>query len=163
MDSERWPKIAGRIKAVRKKQGLSQAEFAEKLRITRGHVSKLEIGQAMPSEQLLTLISELFMIKWQWLTKGEGDMHLSPGDLKELEKSIQKIHYGSLKDSIEVFLLYHDLMKSRLLEKLKATQHFSGAYCPPEVMDGLREILKRTNEDLFQLVRERLKAWGQSD
>lgn len=70
-----------RIKQIRKNHGLSQADFAEKISISRSALTKIETGENNPSEQTLVLICDKFGISRQWLETGEGErLKHSPSD-----------------------------------------------------------------------------------
>lgn len=61
-----------RIKELRKKTGLNQADFGKRIGITKSSVSKLELGENSPSEQTLMLICKTFGVNEVWLRTGEG-------------------------------------------------------------------------------------------
>lgn len=63
-----------RIKIVRKNNKLSQAEFGNRIGITKSSVSLLESGKNQPSEQTINLICKEFEINYLWLTQGIGSM-----------------------------------------------------------------------------------------
>jgi len=63
MDSEKLKiQIGANISQLRKKEGLTQAELAEKLNYTDKAVSKWERGESVPDVITLAQISELFQI-----------------------------------------------------------------------------------------------------
>jgi transcriptional regulator with XRE-family HTH domain len=64
--------IDKRIKKVRQAVGVSQHVFANRLGVTRGHISNVEKGRAIPSEQLTISISREFEINIEWLKTGAG-------------------------------------------------------------------------------------------
>ena len=64
-----------RIRQIRDDKGLTQAEFAIKLLIDRGHVSKLETGSAHLTPSLRLAICNVFTVRRQWLETGEGPMY----------------------------------------------------------------------------------------
>ena len=57
---------------LRRKEGLSQEQLADKLGVTRQSVSKWESGTAMPELQKLIAISELFAVSLDYLVKENG-------------------------------------------------------------------------------------------
>ncbi|MGO9018738.1 MAG: helix-turn-helix domain-containing protein [Syntrophobacteraceae bacterium] len=150
--------ISERIKMVRETLNLSQAEFAKKLRITRGHVSNLETGRSEPSDQLTFLICEVFMIDEGWLFEGEGNMYPA-AHLDATERARQKMRYGILRDRVEIFLMLYKWMPSLLEDILKHANDLDPDLCPPELLESMRDILKIPYGDLFRLVRERFLAW----
>lgn len=64
-----------RIKQVRLEFALTQAEFAEKLNLSRNYISLVEIGQREPSDRTISDICRIFSISPEWLRTGEGDMY----------------------------------------------------------------------------------------
>ena len=60
-----------RIYNLRKKSGLSQEEFADKLGVSRQAVSKWETGQSVPDTEKSAAISTLFGVSLDWLVYGE--------------------------------------------------------------------------------------------
>lgn len=145
-----------RIKKVRKREGLSQADFARKLRISRAHVSKLESGQAVPSRQLLTLISEIYFVRLEWLLDGIGSME---PDMQKYEKAIQRIAFAGLQKDLELFHKLYREITSYAIETLgDASKRLTLEFCPPELLDRLREILKVPHDELLVLIKEILSA-----
>lgn len=56
---------------LRRKSGLSQEQLAEKIGVSRQAISKWECGQSTPDLDKLMLLSELFNVSLDELTKGE--------------------------------------------------------------------------------------------
>lgn len=92
--------IGKRIKALRKNLGLTQMEFAARLKISKGFVSNLENGRVLPSEQLIRLISYEFISSEYWLASGEGEMFLSPAEIvkSQIERLGECAFYEALKE-----------------------------------------------------------------
>lgn len=91
--------INERIKAVRKKNNLTQTEFAEKLSSTMSSISQIERGVLNPSRQMTDLISREFGINREWLETGEGEME-SP---KTKFEHIAKITATLMKEKPDSF------------------------------------------------------------
>lgn len=101
--------IGERVKEVRKENKLSQEEFAHKLGFdTRGAIANLELGRTETPDKLLSLISNIFGIREEWLRTGEGEMHL--GEDARSEK-IEDFINGVVRDDDDTF-------KKRFLELL---------------------------------------------
>ncbi len=69
-----------RIKELRKKEGLSQQKFADKLGIARGNIAAYEVGKNAPSDAVISLICSKFNVNKDWLLTGKGDMYDVPED-----------------------------------------------------------------------------------
>lgn len=61
-----------RIKKVRKVNGLTQQEFAERLNIGRGTLANYEVGRNEPIDAVIALICREFNVDEHWLRTGEG-------------------------------------------------------------------------------------------
>lgn len=62
-----------RIKGIRKKMGLSQSDFAERIAISRSALAKIESGENRPSDRTQMLICDKFGINREWLQTGQGE------------------------------------------------------------------------------------------
>lgn len=58
---------SARIKLLREKQGLTQAELAKRLGITRSSVNAWEMGISVPSTQYIVELAEMFKISTDYL------------------------------------------------------------------------------------------------
>lgn len=63
-----------RIKTVRKSSGLTQSEFADRIKASRDKIASYETGRVIPPDTTLNLISKEFGISYAWLKTGEGPM-----------------------------------------------------------------------------------------
>lgn len=66
--------VRERMKILRKKLGLSQAEMDNKLRIPIGYVSLIETGRKQLKEDEISNICDIFNVKIDWLIEGTGEM-----------------------------------------------------------------------------------------
>ncbi len=67
-----------RLKEIRKSKKLSQAEFAEMLNISRGHLAGLESGAKNITDRLVNDICRVFNVNTSWFIDGEGEMFNDP-------------------------------------------------------------------------------------
>lgn len=65
------------IKSIRKKENLTQEQFAIKLNVSRQAVSNWENNKNLPDIGMLILMSDVFQISLDQLIKGEGDNHMN--------------------------------------------------------------------------------------
>lgn len=101
--------IGERVKVVRKETKLSQEEFAHKLGFdTRGAIANLELGRTEAPDKLLSLISNIFGVREEWLRTGEGDMRMGED---AQSKKIEDFINGVVRDDDDTF-------KKRFLEML---------------------------------------------
>ena len=87
---------------LRKKEGLSQEEFAEKIDVSRQTVSKWEMGQTTPEMDKLILISKLFNVSLDELTENDVNNNYS----KEQFSNKAKKDYKVIKIIIVLLSIY---------------------------------------------------------
>ena len=66
--------IKDRIKELRKAKGLTQLEFADKLKVSRSNIASYETGKNELSSAVISLICKTFSVSETWLRTGEGEM-----------------------------------------------------------------------------------------
>lgn len=69
-----------RLKELRKKIGVTQQEFADKLGLKRNTVATYEIGKATPSDRVISDICSKYNVNEDWIRSGTGDMFRKPSD-----------------------------------------------------------------------------------
>jgi transcriptional regulator with XRE-family HTH domain len=68
--------LSDRIRKIRQSLKCSQLVFSKALGISRGHISNIETGTAVPSEQLINLICATWAVDKNWLVTGQGEMRI---------------------------------------------------------------------------------------
>lgn len=66
--------IGNRMKDVRNRSGLTQAEFGEKIGFHKNQVYNVEAGKSIPSEDYISSVAAKFQVSVSWLKTGEGEM-----------------------------------------------------------------------------------------
>ena len=86
-----------RIKAIRKHKlvNLSQEAFGQRIGITKTAISKIESGNANPSEQTLLSICREFNVSEEWLRTGNGEMFNPMSEDEELYLYVGRISGGA--------------------------------------------------------------------
>lgn len=59
--------LANNIFILRNEHGLTQQEFADKLGMSRGHISHIENGDNMPSAEFIKSVCTTFLVSSDWL------------------------------------------------------------------------------------------------
>ena len=72
-----------RLKALRKAKGLTQFEFADRLRVSRNNIAGYESGRTDPSASAISLICQTFSVSETWLRTGEGNMYTEDCEEKQ--------------------------------------------------------------------------------
>lgn len=95
--------ISERIRVLRKKNGLSQEQLADKLGVSRQAVSKWESETSFPDIEKIVLMSEIFDVSTDYLIKDET--------VVEDEESVQQ-NIESINVSGKLYII--DINKSKL-------------------------------------------------
>jgi transcriptional regulator with XRE-family HTH domain len=125
--------IGERLKLLRRKLGLTQVKFAEKLGRSKRSIQEWESGRNEPSERVLRLIEQTFSVNPEWLRHGKGEMFTKPktvnidellealGIMKPEDKEKLKdliVSYSELTPE-EKELYYHEIKAKVLRRKLE--------------------------------------------
>jgi len=94
-----------KLQQIRKENGLTQEQLAEKIFVSRTAVSKWESGRGYPSLDYLKSISKLFSISIDDLLSGEELIKFAETDNKEKAKSLRDLLFGIL-DCMVALLLF---------------------------------------------------------
>lgn len=87
-----------RIKKVRKANGLTQQEFADRLNIGRGTLANYEVGRNEPIDAVVSLICREFNVDEHWLRTGEGDMFVKRSNEDELASTVERLLTGETSE-----------------------------------------------------------------
>ena len=140
--------IGNRIKLVRQQLGLTQQQFAEKIGISRSHISNIENGNEMPSNSLVLLITAIFPVNHDWLLYEDGEM-LYLGDDKTTDYWVREYLF--------------DLLESELALNQNCSKNANDTMIVmADIIKRLNQIISSTDNDekktskykLFQLIDE---------
>ncbi len=93
-----------KLQELRKQNGLTQDELAEKLFVSRTAVSKWESGRGYPNIESLKAISKFFGITVDELLSGEELLTISEEDNKKKESHFRDIVFGLLDLGVSMLL-----------------------------------------------------------
>ena len=71
--------ISERLKILLKELGLSQRQFAIKINLDAGYISRIMQGKVNPPDRILLLIENVFNVNKNWLENGEGEIFCDKG------------------------------------------------------------------------------------
>lgn len=120
--------MQNRIKTIRNHFNLTQAQFAERLGLSRNYVAMMEIGQRVPSDRTINDICREFGVNRTWLEFGSGEP-FSPISKNEL-----------LTDILGSAVRGNDSARDRLIRAF--------ALLPEELFDTAERILIEISENL---------------
>jgi transcriptional regulator with XRE-family HTH domain len=97
-----------RLKALRKQIGLTQAEFADRLAVSRPLIGKIENGDTVFTESNIRLVCFTFHCSETWLRSGAGEMFEDgdEADLSEEDKDALALSRKLNKDNRSDWLNY---------------------------------------------------------
>lgn len=84
-----------RIKKVRTEAGLTQAQFAEKIGLSRNYVAMIEIGQRDPSDRTISDICRIYGIQEDWLRYGLEPMRAEKSEEEKIAELVGSALNGS--------------------------------------------------------------------
>lgn len=79
--------LSKKLVQLRKKNGLTQMELAEELKVSRQAISRWEVGEAIPSTENLKILSELYEVPVDYLL---DDSMAQPEKIETGERSQTK-------------------------------------------------------------------------
>jgi len=108
-----------RISEIRKALGLTQQEFAEKLKISQAHASALERNSRTIHDRILKMICFTYGVDESWLKTGNGDMFAQDRDFK-LEEVIS--NFKKLDELLQSYVLKQIRLALEYQEKANGEQ-----------------------------------------
>ena len=156
--------LAQRVKALRSKAGLSQAELADKLVVAREDVAGRESGQSSPDIETLESLAALFGVGTDELLGKDGAVLGTATsrvavDVQSLEKTGGRFLAKGTKTHTAVRQVFPDAVITPLLREKKNTKGESAAGWFTEIaFDGVpnffSEVRNSLSGDSFYLVED---------
>ncbi len=113
--------VGDRIRELRKELGMTQQEFADRLKIKRNTIATYETGRNDPIDSVFALICKEFDVNETWLRTGEGEMFVPKSrdeELAEFFGNVQGIGPESFKRRFVAMLSRLDEEDWALLERM---------------------------------------------
>lgn len=85
-------KLNHRLTSLRKKKGLSQAELAETIKVSRQAVSRWEVGSALPTSENLKYLSQVYGVSLEYLISEDEEEKTEGTTIKDSCDAEEKIH-----------------------------------------------------------------------
>lgn len=117
-----------RIYEVRRRSGLNQSDFAEKLNLSKNFISLIETGNRSPSDRTISDICREFGCNEVWLRTGEGE----PFQQESREEAIMRFAASTIRGS--------DSFKKALVSTL--------AELSPEDWEKLGDIFRKLSDEM---------------
>lgn len=149
--------IGERIIALRKANGLTQVQLAERLNISDKAISKWESGKGDPSLVLLQSLSEVFGCTIDYIVKGDAKQEEKIGHKKITVEKNNREHLNAMFEEVlkimkeRVSAIVYDLWIETLVP-LRIDENVLVLSC--RTRSGKNQILKNHMETLFDAVNE---------
>jgi len=112
-------KLYEKIKNLRTSKGLSQAELAEKIELSHGHITRLETGKFNPSIEVLKKIADLFDVTTDFLLNENVDNTYDNGIQNEpLSNKIKMISTLEPKQQEAIITIIDSMLKERRMKEV---------------------------------------------
>ena len=104
-------KIGERLIELRSALGITQEEFARKIRVSKGYITALERSTRELNDRLIKLISDTFGVNERWLKAGKGKMFTDRKDVNleevidlynQLDPKLQRLVIKQFKILLEM-------------------------------------------------------------
>jgi transcriptional regulator with XRE-family HTH domain len=97
-----------RIKHIREMLGLTQKDFAEKMKVARNTISEAESGITMPGHGLLMVLNEIYNVNPNYILLGIGEPFLDGSNINPND-----LDFGDKRK--QMFQLISDMSESPIL------------------------------------------------
>lgn len=123
-----------RVKAVRKDQKMTQAEFGNELHLSKNYLSNVETGLYPISDKFIDEVCRTFHVNENWLRTGDGEMYQEMSKEEEIATIAARLYKD---DGSEYRKLLIDAILNVPEENLKACVEF---------FKTVAELSKKKNE-----------------
>lgn len=116
-----------KLKLIRKKNKMTQAEFAESIGISRGNLANIERGIVKPTQIFINCVSLMYHIDKEWLLDDNNDdLNVLNGNTKLLSAIVSK--YNLLDDEYKKFVenQINELLKMQNATSVSTKQNSRG-------------------------------------
>ena len=148
--------ISERLKILLKELGLSQRQFAIKINLDAGYISRIMQGKVNPPDRILLLIENVFNVNKNWLENGEGEIFCDKG-ISLLKKQTLEIIDTFNNEQIKAVLAFvHSLgelektFSSVKKENNNTQKQNEFLYIFDRLSPDLQDYLTKTANDLLE-------------
>ena len=135
--------LSEKITYLRKREGMSQEDLAEKLSISRQSIYKWENGESLPSFDKIKFIAKLFNVSFDFLMDDSiSNISSSTNETKNVERSVFSTGIRLTFDQINIDNGYHETRKAKL--------EYSDYYAD-NIRHAKNELKKLNITDVFQV------------
>ena len=111
--------MRSRLKELRKKLRLTQAEFGYNLGLARNTIAQYESGRIIPSNSVILSICKAYNVSESWLLTGEGEMFNTRTPSQEIEDFLNTLSIAGDDNFKKRLILHLAQMKDSDWERLE--------------------------------------------
>lgn len=82
--------LSEKLKELRFKNRMSQKELANRLNLTQAAVSKYEVGEATPPQDVLVKIADIFNVSTDYLLGREENLSEEEAEIMEIRETLRR-------------------------------------------------------------------------
>ena len=102
--------ISDKFKILLDELDISQRQFALRMNIDPGYISKIVNGKAEPSDKILLLVENIFCVNKEWLENGEGEI-FSSSEISAAKKELFQLIENLSDDEVESVIAFIKYLK----------------------------------------------------
>ncbi len=141
------------IKTLRKALGLTQALFASRINLKASTISAYESGVTTPSSHIITLISQVFGVRDEWLQFGTGEMFRIGVEANSTEKEKLYATFPQLSQTAVELMLKIKTLPDETVALIKIITEL-----PLDKQFVILDIIKDSAKEIKRVERKSKKA-----
>lgn len=145
--------VGENIKILRRREKLSQTEFAKRIGISQVAISKIELGETKPAETTLRVIASEFNVSIQWLLADKNESPNNSEHTTEIPMQEDNISWRELAMSQQQIILYLTKSNSTLSDSHKILAEASKIIAESNKM--AMDSVDSSNKKIMQLLQNR--------
>ena len=149
-------KLGERIAEKRKEQGLTQAELAEKMMVTRQTVSRWEAGTALPDVERIAELATVLGVSCDYLLTDAGDQTQTDMDDSSKAPAVSRLLQGLLGKTVK-FNFYDEEVDADVMDNPCRLLGFEGNWMEVEVLkkkETMRKLIAVSTIVSIEIVSE---------
>lgn len=149
-------KLGERIAEKRKEQGLTQAELAEKMMVTRQTVSRWEAGMALPDVERIAELAAILQVSCDYLLIDADDQNREAADIPSNAPAVSRLLQGLPGKTVK-FNFYDEEVDADVMDNPCRLLGFEGNWMEVEVMkkkETMRKLIAVSTIVSIEIVSE---------
>lgn len=155
-----------RLKEIRKSFNLSQADFANKIGVTRGVINNIEKNLTQAKPYVISLVCSVYGVNQNWLETGEGEMlsaNQSTSTIFDRIRFVRKSLNMSQQEFGDSLGVNRSIIKNYELGIVSPTNIFINHLCMKHsvskewLLSGIGDIMSSNHSDSPECISQRIR------